>query len=58
MSTSLEERAREFVLKRFRVEAIPTLLILDDKGDEVTRLVGPVEAVDLAAELARATRDK
>jgi thiol:disulfide interchange protein len=35
----------------FRVAAMPTLLILDQEGVELTRLVGPVTAVDLAAAL-------
>ena len=42
-------------VEHFRVQAMPTLLILDGEGAEITRLVGPVPAATLAAELIRAS---
>ena len=39
--------------RAYEVAAMPTLLLLDGQGAELTRLIGPVTAGELAAELIR-----
>ena len=39
--------AKKIFIERYRIDAFPTILILDSRGNEITRLLGYVDAGDL-----------
>lgn len=45
----VDHDAQRLFVDRYRIEALPTVLVLDERGDELTRIVGLVETEPLLA---------